>query len=230
MGRRPGLLCRGAASFVLPPPPRAHVHGRGSTPWGRQRAIRRLNSVRTFRGWMGPARGEFLATNSPLGPPSVLHGGFCVPDRARNPLGLSESRRCMVCTIVHYPPSGGSMVGLEHPFKTVSAGGHCENAEFTTSRPERHRRHATPLDFGTCLGPATQTMPERRVTPVRAHPACRSAKAMQHGAAKPADEHLAEIAHDRNCGTSCKMQAQKLSCIGFASRLSVERPYALTTQ
>jgi hypothetical protein len=50
-----------------------HARGRGgTTPGGRQRASRRLHSVRTPRGWLEPARGEFLAPNSPLGPPPVL--------------------------------------------------------------------------------------------------------------------------------------------------------------
>jgi hypothetical protein len=43
---------------------------------GEPAASRRLYAVRTPRGWLGPARGEFLAPNSLLGPPPVLHGGF----------------------------------------------------------------------------------------------------------------------------------------------------------
>jgi hypothetical protein len=45
--------------------------GGGAAPaGGRRRASRRLNSVRTPCGWLlGPARGEFLAPNSPLVPP-----------------------------------------------------------------------------------------------------------------------------------------------------------------
>jgi hypothetical protein len=45
-----------------------------------------LYSVRTPRGWLGPARGEFLAQNSPLGPPPVLLADFWAAGRARNPL------------------------------------------------------------------------------------------------------------------------------------------------
>jgi hypothetical protein len=44
-----------------------------------------LYSVRTPRGWLGPARGEFLAPNSPLGPPPVLLADFWATGRARNP-------------------------------------------------------------------------------------------------------------------------------------------------
>jgi hypothetical protein len=46
------------------------VRGRGGTRWGS------LNSVRTPCGWLGPARGEFLARNSPAGPPPVLLAAF----------------------------------------------------------------------------------------------------------------------------------------------------------
>jgi hypothetical protein len=45
-----------------------------------------LYSVRTPRGWLGPARGEFLAPNSPLVPPPVLLADFWATGRARNPL------------------------------------------------------------------------------------------------------------------------------------------------
>jgi hypothetical protein len=60
------------------PPPPPHMRGRGGTSWtgGRRRASRRSNSVRTPCGWLEPARGEFPAPNSPLGPPPVPHAGF----------------------------------------------------------------------------------------------------------------------------------------------------------
>jgi hypothetical protein len=62
-----------------------------------------LYSVRTPRGWLGPARGEFLAPNSPLGPPPVLLADFWAAGRARNPLDLSvgwcPSKRVVV---IHY--------------------------------------------------------------------------------------------------------------------------------
>jgi hypothetical protein len=38
------------------------------------------------RGWLGPARREFLAPNSPLGPPPVLLVDFWATGRAINPL------------------------------------------------------------------------------------------------------------------------------------------------
>jgi hypothetical protein len=52
------------------PPPCTRVGG-AAPPGGRRRSSRRLYSVRTPRGWLGPARGEYLAPNSPLGPPPV---------------------------------------------------------------------------------------------------------------------------------------------------------------
>jgi hypothetical protein len=58
------------------PPPCTRVGGT-APPGGRRRASRRLCSVCTPRGWLGPARGEFLAPNSPLGP-SV---GWCPSKR-----------------------------------------------------------------------------------------------------------------------------------------------------
>jgi hypothetical protein len=67
------------------PLPRTRV-GRAAPPGGRRRASRRLYSVRTPRGWLGPARGEFPAPNSPLVPPPVLLADFWATGRARNPL------------------------------------------------------------------------------------------------------------------------------------------------
>jgi hypothetical protein len=72
---------------------RPHARGRGgTTPGGRQRASRRLYSVRTPRGWLEPARGEFLAPNSPLGPPPVLLVDFFS-------VGWCPSKRVVV---IHY--------------------------------------------------------------------------------------------------------------------------------
>jgi hypothetical protein len=62
--------------------------GGTAPPGGRRRASRRLYSVRTPRGWLGPARSEFLAPNSPLGPPPVLLADFWAAGRARNPLNF----------------------------------------------------------------------------------------------------------------------------------------------
>ena len=62
--------------------PRTRVGG-AAPPGGRRRPSRRLYSVRTPRGWLGPARGEFLAPNSPLGPPPVLLADFWAAGRAR---------------------------------------------------------------------------------------------------------------------------------------------------
>jgi hypothetical protein len=70
---------------------RTRVGGAAAPPGGRRRAAsRRLYTVRTPRGWLGPARGEFLAPNSPLGPPPVLLADFWSTGagRARNPLGF----------------------------------------------------------------------------------------------------------------------------------------------
>ena len=67
------------------PLPRTRA-GEAAPPGGRRRASRRLYSVRTPRGWLGPARGEFLAPNSPPGPPPVLLADFWAAGRARNPL------------------------------------------------------------------------------------------------------------------------------------------------
>jgi hypothetical protein len=65
--------------------PRTRMGG-AAPPGGRRRASRRLYSVRTPRGWLGPARGEFLAPNSPLGPPPVLPADFWATGRARETL------------------------------------------------------------------------------------------------------------------------------------------------
>jgi hypothetical protein len=78
------------------PPPRTRVGGE-APPGGRRRASRRLNSVRTPRGWLAPARGEFPAPNSPLGPPPVLHGGF---------LGHWEGHKSVECIRYDFLRSG----------------------------------------------------------------------------------------------------------------------------
>ena len=99
----------------LPPPvhqtqhhsPRTRVGG-AAPPGGRRRASRRLYSVRTPRGWLGPARGEFLAPNSPLGPPPVLLADFWAAGRARNPLDfvrwvvpIKARGRYTLCSAIH---------------------------------------------------------------------------------------------------------------------------------
>jgi hypothetical protein len=69
-----------------------------------------LYSVRTPRGWLGPARGEFLAPNSPLGPPPVLLAGFWAAGRAKNPLdffplgGAHQSAWSLYIVLGHTPP------------------------------------------------------------------------------------------------------------------------------
>jgi hypothetical protein len=92
---RPGRTGRPAPpplSFLLPctpPPTPPHMRGRGGTPpGGCQRASRRSKSVRTPRGWLEPARGEFPAPNLPLGPPPVPHAGF---------LGHWEAQKSVEC-------------------------------------------------------------------------------------------------------------------------------------
>ena len=108
------LALRRRKSF-LPPPvhqtqhhsPRTRVGG-AAPPGGRRRASRRLYSVRTPRGWLGPARGEFLAPNSPLGPPPVLLADFWAAGRARNPLDfvrwvvpIKARGRYTLCSAIH---------------------------------------------------------------------------------------------------------------------------------
>ena len=87
--------------------PRTRVGG-AAPPGGRRRASRRLYSVRTPRGWLGPARGEFLAPNSPLGPPPVLLADFWAAGRARNPLDfvrwvvpIKARGRYTLCSAIH---------------------------------------------------------------------------------------------------------------------------------
>ena len=82
--------------------------GGAAPPGGRRRASRRLYSVRTPRGWLGPARGEFLAPNSPLGPPPVLLADFWAAGRARNPLDfvrwvvpIKARGRYTLCSAIH---------------------------------------------------------------------------------------------------------------------------------
>ena len=82
--------------------------GGAAPPGGRRRASRRLYSVRTPRGWLGPARGEFLAPNSPLVPPPVLLAGFWAAGRARNPLDfvrwvvpIKARGRYTLCSAIH---------------------------------------------------------------------------------------------------------------------------------
>ena len=89
------------------PPTRTRAGG-AAPPGGRRRASRRLYSVRTPRGWLGPARGEFLAPNSPLGPPPVLLAGFWAAGRARNPLDfvrwvvpIKARGRYTLCSAIH---------------------------------------------------------------------------------------------------------------------------------
>ncbi len=89
------------------PPPRTRVGG-AAPPGGRRRASRRLYSVRTPRGWLGPARGEFLAPNSPLVPPPVLLADFWAAGRARNPLDfvrwvvpIKARGRYTLCSAIH---------------------------------------------------------------------------------------------------------------------------------
>ena len=89
---RSPVVWRRRKSFLPPPvhqtqhPPTRTREGGAAPPGGRRRASRRLYSVRTPRGWLGPARGEFLPQNSPLGPPPVLLADFWAAGRARNPL------------------------------------------------------------------------------------------------------------------------------------------------
>ena len=85
-GIAPQVVFRSRSCTPNPAPPPRTRGGGTAPPGGRRRASRRLYSVRTPRGWLGPARGEFLAPNSPLGPPPVLPADFWAAGRARNPL------------------------------------------------------------------------------------------------------------------------------------------------
>jgi hypothetical protein len=89
------------------PPPRTRVGG-AAPPGGRRRASRRLYSVRTSRGWLGPARGEFLAPQPPLGPPPVPLVDFWATGRARSPLdfvrwvvSIKARGRYTLCSAIH---------------------------------------------------------------------------------------------------------------------------------
>ena len=89
------------------PLPRTREGG-AAPPGGRRRASRRLYSVRTPRGWLGPARGELLAPNSPLGLPPVLLADFWAAGRARNPLDfvrwvvpIKARGRYTLCSAIH---------------------------------------------------------------------------------------------------------------------------------
>ena len=112
-GGRPTALRR-RKSFLPPPVHQTQHHsprtraGGAAPPGGRRRASRRLYSVRTPRGWLGPARGEFLAPNSPLGPPPVLLADFWAAGRARNPLDfvrwvvpIKARGRYTLCSAIH---------------------------------------------------------------------------------------------------------------------------------
>jgi hypothetical protein len=70
--RRPGLYRAPLHQTQHPaPPPRTRV-GVAAPAGGRRRASHWLYSVRTPCGWLGQARGEFLAPDLPLGLPAVL--------------------------------------------------------------------------------------------------------------------------------------------------------------
>ena len=111
MVQNPVFPCPGAAGRIYTKPstttPHARVGG-AAPPGGRRRASRRLYSVRTPRGWLGPARGEFLAPNSPLVPPPVLLADFWAAGRARNPLDfvrwvvpIKARGRYTLCSAIH---------------------------------------------------------------------------------------------------------------------------------
>jgi hypothetical protein len=112
--RGPVVLRRRKSS--LPPPVHQTQHHHPARAWAERHhpgvvgepAVGWLYSVRTPRGWLGPARGEFLAPNSPLGPLPVLLTDFWATGRARNPLGfvrwvvLIKARgRYTLCPAIH---------------------------------------------------------------------------------------------------------------------------------
>jgi hypothetical protein len=106
--RRRNILVRALVHQTQHHSPRTRVGGAAPPGRGRRRASRRLYSVRTPRGWLGPARGEFLAPNSPLGPPSVLLADFWATGRARNPLDfvrwvvpIKVRGRYTLCSAIH---------------------------------------------------------------------------------------------------------------------------------
>jgi hypothetical protein len=105
----PEYLMPGFCTPNPAPPPRTRVGG-AAPPGGRRRASCRLYSVCTPRGWLGPARGEFLAPSSPLGPPPRCCwriSGWGT-GRARNPLGFARwvvpikaRGRYTLCSAIH---------------------------------------------------------------------------------------------------------------------------------
>jgi hypothetical protein len=76
-----------------------HVRGRDSTPRGSSASQPPVVFRPHPRGWLGPARGEFMAPNSPLGPPPVPHAGF---------LGHWEGQKS-----VELRPLGGAVVPIK---------------------------------------------------------------------------------------------------------------------
>jgi hypothetical protein len=102
--------------------PRPRVGG-AAPPGGRRRASRRLSSFRPPRGGLGPARGEFLAPNTPLGPPPVLLAGFWAARRqGQKPVGFCplggahQSAWSLYIMPGHTPRRRWRPVGLEQPF------------------------------------------------------------------------------------------------------------------
>jgi hypothetical protein len=93
-------------------PPRTSVVA-AAPPGGRRRASRRSKSVRTPRGWLEPARGEFPAPNSPLGPPpAVCHmPDFWVTGRPINPLNASVATFCAAGVISMHQTTPGMVRG-----------------------------------------------------------------------------------------------------------------------
>jgi hypothetical protein len=98
--RRRNILVRALEHQTQHHHPRTRVGG-AAPPGGRRRASRRLYSVRTPRGWLGPARGEFLAPNLPLGPPPVLLADFWATGRALG--GAHQSAWSLYIALGHTP-------------------------------------------------------------------------------------------------------------------------------
>jgi hypothetical protein len=93
-----------------PAPPPPHARGRSGTTRGSS-ASQPPVVFRSYPPWVvvaWPARGEFLAPNSPLGPPPVLLADFWATGRARNPLEfvrwvvpIKARGRYTLCSAIH---------------------------------------------------------------------------------------------------------------------------------
>jgi hypothetical protein len=123
----------------LPP----HARGRGGTTRGSS-ASQPPVVFRPYPPWVvgTGSGGEFLAPNSPLGPPPVLlaAGGFLGRREGQEsvgfcPLGGAHQSAWSLYIVLGHTPRRRRPAGLEQPFKTSSAGGHSERAPKPRATP-----------------------------------------------------------------------------------------------